>query len=359
MKKILFIDDNADLREEILEALQFEGFDVLGASDGLEGIEVAKLEKPDLILCDIRMPEIDGFEVYKQIKSHTSTALIPFIFLTALAEQDEVRKGMEIGVDDYIVKPISLEDLLRVIYIRLQKSIEINNRIQTQLNELKDKILHIIPHELLTPLNGILGFANLIKNDAESMNKREIQESASLIELSGNRLHNIINNYLNDILIISDNNFDTERTRLSNVHEIIAEVSINVAEKYDRIDDLIFKLENAELAIEHDDFIFLIRELVDNAFKFSEAKSKVAVMNNVYRNNMEIHIIDHGVGFPVDNLSGIDEFSQVDRKKLLQNSSSDPGLGLITSMLIAQRYNGSLKITNSTLETTVNLTLPT
>ncbi|HZL09040.1 MAG TPA: response regulator [Prolixibacteraceae bacterium] len=134
MKKILFIDDNISLLEEILEALKFEGYHVLGASKGFEGIEIAKKEKPDLILCDILMPEMDGFEIYKKIKDNTSTSLIPFVFLTALAEPDEIRKGMELGADDYIIKPILLEDLLEVISIMLQKSVEEKNQIQAQLS---------------------------------------------------------------------------------------------------------------------------------------------------------------------------------------------------------------------------------
>lgn len=355
MEKILFIDDNADLREEILEALKFEGFDVLGACDGLEGIEIAKTKKPNLILCDIRMPKLDGFEVYKQLQNDTSTALIPFVFLTALSEQDEIRKGMELGADDYIVKPILLEKLLKVIFLRLQKSVEINNRIQTQLNDFRARVLHILPHELLTPLNGILGFASMIKNDTESLSRFEIKEMASEIEVSGNQLQRIINNYLNYVLITSKNDFGSNNTVLNNIHEIIAKVSIQVAEKYERVDDLMFKLENAELVIEYDDFVFLIRELVDNAFKFSEPKSNVTVMNAICSNYMEIQILDSGIGFPIDNMSDIGAFNQFKQRKIAQQGS---GFGLITSMLITQRYHGTLKISNTTQGTTVKLTLP-
>ncbi|BBE16197.1 DNA-binding response regulator, AraC family [Aquipluma nitroreducens] len=355
MEKILFIDDNTCLREEVLEALKFEGYDVFGAGDGFEGIEIAKTKKPHLILCDIRMPELDGFEVYRQLQNDTSTALIPFIFLTALAEQDEIRKGMELGADDFIVKPILLEKLLKVICVRLQKSVEINNRIQARLNDLRARVLHTLPHELLTPLNGILGFASLIKDDTESLSRYEIKEMASEIELNGNRLHSIINNYLNYVLISSKNDFGSDNAGLNNIHEIIAKVSIRVAKKYERVGDLMFKLENAELIIDYDDFVFLIRELVDNAFKFSEPKSNVVVMNATYNNHLEIQIQDHGIGFPIDNVSDIGAFNQFNQKKIAQQGS---GFGLITSMLITQRYHGTLQISNTTQGTIVKLTLP-
>ena len=354
MKKILLIDDNTNLLEEILEALNFEGYDVFGASNGFEGIEIAKKNKPDLILCDILMPEIDGFEVYKQLKDDASTSLIPFIFLTALAEQNEIRRGMELGVDDYVVKPILLKDLLNVICIRLQKSAEINNQIQKQLNDLRDRVLHILPHELLTPLNGILGFAGIVKDNTESLSKVEIKEMATHIESSGNRLLKVVNNYLNYVYIITKNGFIPTK-KIAHIHEIIADVSIHVAEEYDRVDDLIFKLEDAELMIEYDDLAFLIRELVDNAFKFSQPKSNVMVVNTCNNDQLEIQIKDHGIGFPVDKMSEIGAFNQFDRKKQEQQGS---GLGLITCMLIAHRYNGSLQVIKTTIGTKVKLTFP-
>lgn len=115
MKKILFIDDNSSLLEEIADALQFEGIDVLCANGGKQGIELAKKHNPDLILCDIKMVEIDGTEVCRQLKRDPDTAMIPFIFLTALAEPEEIQKGLALGADDYLIKPVSLEDLLKAI----------------------------------------------------------------------------------------------------------------------------------------------------------------------------------------------------------------------------------------------------
>jgi CheY-like chemotaxis protein len=355
MGKILFIDDNASLLEEISEALKFEGYDVFCASSGTEGIQIARTNKPDLILCDIVMPGLDGFEVYQQLKNDISTSVIPFIFLTALAEHREIRKGMELGADDYLVKPILLKDLLKVVSTRLQKSVEINNQIQIQLGEFRERVLHVLPHEFFTPLNGILGLAGAIKNDAMSISRHEIKEMATRIEANANSLRNLINNYLSDLLITTKNECDVHKKTLSNVHEIISEVSIQVAEEYERVDDLMFKLENAELLIGYDDFAFLIRELVDNAFKFSLPKSKVVVTNTLNDDHVEIQITDYGIGFPINKMSDIGAFNQFSREKQVQQGT---GLGLITSMLIVQRYKGNLQITNATLGTKVKLTLP-
>lgn len=354
MKKILYIDDNTNLLEEIIEALNFEGYDVFGAAGGNEGIEVAKREKPDLILCDIMMQEIDGFEVYRQLKKDQTTSLIPFIFLTALAEHSEIRKGMELGVDDYIVKPILLDDLLNAIRVRLQKKEEINNLIKVQLNDLRNRVLRILPHEILTPLNGILGFASIIKDNTNSLSRSEIKEMSSYIESSGNRLLKVVNNYFSYVSIVSKNCLDVKK-ELIRVHELIENVSRLVAEKYNRVDDLIFNLEHVELMIEYNDMVFLISELVDNAFKFSKSNSHVIVTNRCNNDQIEIKIKDHGIGFPIDNLCNIGAFNQFNREKLEQQGS---GLGLITSILIAQRYKGHLHVIKTTIGTEVKLTFP-
>ncbi|MEI8114614.1 MAG: response regulator, partial [Bacteroidia bacterium] len=161
MKKVLFIDDNHELRQITLEALELEGFKVMGAEDGRQGIEIAKKQLPDIILCDIMMPETDGFEVYSELRQYAPTSLTPFIFLTALAEKENLRKGMEIGADDYVTKPFTLAELLTTIYSRLIKSEVIETRIEVRQKELRERIINHLPHELLTPLNGILGFASL------------------------------------------------------------------------------------------------------------------------------------------------------------------------------------------------------
>jgi CheY-like chemotaxis protein/anti-sigma regulatory factor (Ser/Thr protein kinase) len=355
MKKILFIDDNVSLRELTLEALSLEGFDVFGAGDGKGGIAIAKEHSPDIILCDIMMPEIDGYEVYRQLKADPSTALIPFIFLTALAERDDVRKGMNLGADDYIIKPISLDELLATIYTRLNKSKILTDQLEERMNELRDRITHVIPHEFLTPLNGILGFTGILKENINSLSRPEIADIVTMIEDGGNRLHNLIRSYLSYAIVTSKEGQEIKSEKVNHIHGKIAQISKKIAKHYDRESDLILNLEETELMIEPDDFDFLIKELVDNAFKFSEAKSNVLVLSTVIEGSLEIRISDHGMGFPLESMSDIGAFNQFNRQKIEQQGS---GLGLITAMLIAQRYHGSLKITNDKFGTTVILTLP-
>ena len=122
MKKILVVEDNPDVRENLAEILTLSGYDAIVAENGKIGVEKAQKELPDLILCDIMMPELDGYGVLHILSRQQMTADIPFIFLTAKAEKEDFRRGMSLGADDYIVKPFDDVALLQTIEARLQKS---------------------------------------------------------------------------------------------------------------------------------------------------------------------------------------------------------------------------------------------
>ena len=122
MKKLLLIEDNKDMRENTQEILELANYHVSAARNGKEGIELAQKEKPDLIICDIMMPEMDGYGVLHLLSKNEETSNIPFIFLTAKAERSDFRKGMEMGADDYITKPFDDIELLNAVETRLKKS---------------------------------------------------------------------------------------------------------------------------------------------------------------------------------------------------------------------------------------------
>jgi DNA-binding LytR/AlgR family response regulator len=122
MKKILVIEDEKSVRENIFTLLTEEGYQVFISSNGDDGINVAKKELPDLIICDIMMPGKDGYVVLKELSKHKPTKTIPFIFLTAKVERTDLRHGMELGADDYLFKPFRLDELLKSIESRLKKS---------------------------------------------------------------------------------------------------------------------------------------------------------------------------------------------------------------------------------------------
>ena len=124
MKKILVIEDEPEMRRNLTTILRLEKFHPLPAENGRIGIELAKKERPDLILCDVMMPELDGYGVIAALRAAAQTVTIPFIFLTAKGEKPDIRAGMNLGADDYLTKPVAKADLLAAIRSRLERAVQ-------------------------------------------------------------------------------------------------------------------------------------------------------------------------------------------------------------------------------------------
>ena len=121
MKKILVIEDEAETRENLVLMLEMEGFKALSAPNGRAGVALARRERPDVILCDVSMPELDGYGVLEALRADSATVSIPFIFLTARGDKKDLRTGMNLGADDYLTKPAGAEDVLAAINARLDR----------------------------------------------------------------------------------------------------------------------------------------------------------------------------------------------------------------------------------------------
>lgn len=129
MKKILLIEDENLVRANIIEILEFENFDVVSAENGFFGALWAQEHIPDLIICDVMMPEVNGYEVLAALRENPMTATIPFIFLTAMADKADRRHGMNLGADDYLTKPFTTDELLEAIATRLAKHEDVTGSI--------------------------------------------------------------------------------------------------------------------------------------------------------------------------------------------------------------------------------------
>lgn len=179
--KILVIEDEKDVRLNVVEILASGGFESINADNGLTGIQLAKERSPDLIICDIKMPNFDGFSVLQALRQDPKTAMIPFIFLTAKAEKVDMRQGMNLGADDYLTKPFRRLELLDTIAARLKRhsaQIEVQKKIDElqQINLQKNDLLNTITHDLRAPLTTIKVALQLI--DTMPHNRRQYVDIA-------------------------------------------------------------------------------------------------------------------------------------------------------------------------------------
>jgi DNA-binding NarL/FixJ family response regulator len=135
MKRILVIEDQPVMRRNIQTILEMEGFEVVAADNGKKGLEAARKNPPDLILCDVMMPELDGYGVLAALRQDPGTATIPFIFLTAKGEKTDLRTGMNLGADDYLAKPVSSEELIAAVSARFHRQQAHDQHLERELSE--------------------------------------------------------------------------------------------------------------------------------------------------------------------------------------------------------------------------------
>jgi DNA-binding response OmpR family regulator len=153
MYRILVIEDELAVRANIIKILSFENYNVIGAENGEIGLRLAVEKSPDLILCDVMMPEVDGYEVRDRLFQNSDTATIPFIFLTAKTDRADVRHAMELGADDYLTKPFTRDELLGAVSAQLAKKAAANALIQERIDKLLNSITESVPDSLLIPMN--------------------------------------------------------------------------------------------------------------------------------------------------------------------------------------------------------------
>lgn len=195
-KKILVIDDEEMMREAATIILSEAGYSVMNAEGGKEAIDRVREERPDIILCDVRMPEMDGFAVIEALKENESTASIPFIFLTGLTDKKDLRKGMQVGADDYLTKPFTSDELIKAVKLRLEKRSLIQKLEGQKLEELRESIGLSFPHELRTPLTSILGFSEILTSNIDDLSKEDLVDIGTRIQNSAQRLHRWLENFL-------------------------------------------------------------------------------------------------------------------------------------------------------------------
>ncbi len=345
----------------IASTLQMEGYETIRALDGHEGIEAARKHSPDLIICDVMMPKLDGFATLSAIRNDPSMATTPFIFLTGQTTKSDMRQGMELGADDFLAKPIRIDELVAAIRTRLQKHQLSRRETERKLDELRVNLSLSLPHEIRTPLSGIIGFAEILRDDNATLKSDEIAEMAKIILKSATRLGHLVENFLTyaQLQILSANPDKTSFVgkESSIVLKTYIEDSANKkAMDYERSNDLRLSIESAEASISSQGMKRIFEELIDNALKFSKPGSAIEVAAQQTEQSLILSVRDHGVGIDTRNIGEIGAYKQFNRDRLEQQGS---GLGLAIARQMIELYGGRLAIESEIgVGTTVTMELP-
>jgi DNA-binding response OmpR family regulator len=253
MKSILVIDDNPDIRDNTAEILELAGYKTFTAENGKRGVEIAQREKPDVIVCDIMMPELDGYGVLHLLRKNADTEHIPFVFLTAKTERSDFRKGMEMGADDYITKPFEDIELLNAIEVRLKKAAILDNKYAPSQQGINQFIKDVKNAGLISQLSEQYNTDNYSKKQVLYQEGKRPRYLFLLVKgkVKGVRTHEDGKEYITDLF--SDGDF-------------IGYPALIEDKNYD---DSAIVLENAEIMqVPKEDFMQMIYGNMDVAAKF-------------------------------------------------------------------------------------------
>jgi len=346
MKKILVIDDEEWLREMIHLALKQKGFEVIESNNGADGIEKARQELPDLILCDINMEKVDGYLTLASLRNEAPTAAIPFILMTGLADNAGMRHGMELGADDYLAKPFTTDALYAAVEARLKKAQTVRDEAERKLAHLRDNISLMMPHEMRTPLNGILSNAELLAQSASTLKTAEIAEIGQEIHKSSQRLERLIENFLIyaqlELIAADPQNVNALRIgRTEHSASLIREHATAQALQANRTKDLYLDIADIPVPMAAEYLAKVTDELVQNAFKFSEAGTPVRVQLKEAFNSSVFSVADQGRGFSTEQIAHIGAYMQFERK---MNEQQGLGLGLTIAKRLVELHGGTFSI---------------
>jgi signal transduction histidine kinase len=361
MKQILVIDDEEWLREMVHMALAEKGYDVIEAENGAVGIDKARKHLPDLILCDVNMEKVDGYLTLSALRNEPATAAIPFILMTGLADQAGMRHGMELGADDYLPKPFTIDGLYAAVDARIKKAQALREEAEKKLADLRGNLSLMLPHEMRTPLNGILAYGEILAAEAATLPAKEVAEMGQVIHDSGKRLERLIENFLiyAQIELLGADAQKSSLLRLKQTQasaKLIEDHARGQAQAANRPDDLTLDLTDQPLPISEDYLAKIVDEVVQNAFKFSEAGTRVRVALSGSPNGVVLSVTDQGRGFTTEHITKVGAYMQFERTIQEQQGQ---GLGLVIARRLTELHGGTLSIQSERgAGTTVAVKLP-
>lgn len=352
MTTILIIDDDTATGKMLSDYLS-PTYRVILADNGVQGIEMTEAYHPDLIICDLYMPEMDGFSVLRHLQNSDDMVNVPFIFLSGDNTDEIVRQSMTLGADGFLSKPFNGEDLLRIVKTRLYQVERRRALVRKAIDELRLSITQSLPHELRTAIMIIEGYARIVLEDVDQTDPTQ-KEMLQAIYKGAGRLHNMAEKYLWYLKAHVLDNSNRSIT-IQNTDQIIEYVAINVAQQFDRTSDLNLNIAPGTIRIDEEHLKKMVEEIIENAFKFSKSGTPVFVSSTINQREYIITIRDYGHGIRADQVQQIGGFMQFDRDKYQQPGT---GLGLIIAKRLAELNGGHLTIDSRDGETAVTITLP-
>jgi signal transduction histidine kinase len=343
---IMVVEDNPAMNTAICDVLEFNGFKIISAFNGKAALELMAEQRPDLVLCDIMMPQMDGYTLLQHTRADARLRTLPFIFLTARTSNDDRRRAKSIGIEDYLTKPFDPDDLLISVKNALRRAESVAEETQHQLDEMRNQIVAVLQHEFRTPLTLVLGYAEFLQetSSVEDLVLEDLRSSAAAILEGGHRLQKLIEGFLLLADMQGRTNFEGEvelldcyqllYAAMSEVHQLANEARLSIQIVGE--DDI--KILGSERHLRD-----AIKRMLDNAIRYRRPDSAHVWLSLIREEGyMGISVQDEGIGIAPDLLVQLSmPFAQVDRR-----NRDQPGAGLSLALIqqVARLHGGDLTI---------------
>jgi signal transduction histidine kinase len=338
---ILIVDDtpaNLKVLGDILKGFEYK---VRPAPSGILALQAAEKEKPDIILLDIMMPEMDGYEVCRRLKANDALREIPVIFISALNDTNDIVKALQSGGVDYITKPFKAEEINARISVHLKISDQSKELVK--LNADKDRFIAILAHDLKSPFNSILGFMELLSLNIYKYDIAKIEEQLKIINSSAHSVYNLIE----DLLIWTRSQagklpFKPQKLNLS-------ELCLQIEESY-KVNTMLKDIMVNQL-VEPDIIVYadidmlktILRNLFSNAIKFSNPGGQIDLFAEQKTSNIQISVRDYGTGIPPKILSKLFDLAHTQSIPGTLNETGT-GLGLMLCKDFIEIHGGEIQV---------------
>ncbi|MBW7889360.1 MAG: hybrid sensor histidine kinase/response regulator [Bacteroidetes bacterium] len=336
---IFLVDDEESLLEVTSIILEGEGFNTVTANSVKLAINILQKISPDIIVSDITMPEMTGYEFFQIVRSYPHLQNVPFVFMTAHSDIESIKRGKELGIDDYLTKPVDVNMLLSTIRGKLKRRQMLTDAFSVQMEQMKNQLFKMISHEMRTPLTAILGATEILSDTKENLTPTDFTTFLRMLQESSVRLNSMVEDFFFAMKIESNQILNELEAQSLNINakllidRLVLDFERSLQKKnihlVNTVPDETIQIIGYAPHLEN-----ILKRLLSNAVKFSHEGGKIIAALKMEEGEVIFSVQDFGIGISAEKQPLLfQKFNQVDRDKQEQQGS---GLGLYIAHRLAQ-----------------------